>query len=89
MWAAAFLCDLEASRTASKTTPTIQADSFDQASPSRAFAQRAKDLRKGYFNALGLDEKKPEFGSANVSFRKKDSRGQPRLTHPMPTEGRP
>ena len=83
-WAAAVLCEMEASRTSNKTTPTIHADTTDQSKPAQNFANRAKNLRQRYFDELGIDPKKCEAAGFDVTFNSKDSRGNKRLTHPLP-----
>lgn len=83
-WAAAVLCEMEASRTSNKTAATIQADTVDQSNPARNFAARAKTLRQRYFDELGIDPKKCEAAGFDVTFNSKDSRGNKRLTHPLP-----
>jgi len=82
-WAAAVLCEMEASRLSAKGNPTIAADSQNQQDPARAFASRAKVLRQRYFDELGIDPKRAAPASADVSFTDRDSRGSARLTHPL------
>jgi len=84
-WAAAVLCEMEASRLSAKNNPTIAADSQNQQDPARAFAARAKTLRQRYFDELGVDTKRAAPVSADVSFTQRDSKGRTRLTHPLPT----
>lgn len=83
-WAAAVLCEMEASRLSGKNTPTLAADSQNQQDPARAFAARAKILRQRYLDELGVDSKRAAPASADVAFTPRDSRGRTRLTHPLP-----
>ncbi|MDD5276743.1 MAG: hypothetical protein PHR16_11775 [Methylovulum sp.] len=85
-WAAAVLCEMEASRLSSKNAPTISADSANQQDPARAFAARAKTLRQRYLDELGVDTKRNVPASADVSFTQRDSKGRTRLTHPLPVQ---
>jgi hypothetical protein len=83
-WTAALLCQAEAARTSGKVTPTIQADSVDQTKPAANFTKRSEDYFSRYFNELGIDPKRNVAAGTEVSFRLKDSRGLPPLTHPLP-----
>ncbi len=82
-WAAAVLCEMEASRLSNNATPTIQADVTDQANPARAFATRAKTLRQRYFDELGIDPKRNGAAGVDIAFARRDSTGRPLLTHPL------
>jgi len=84
-WAAAILCEMEASRLSGKNTPTLAADSQNQQDPARAFASRAKTLRQRYLDELGIDPKRNVPASVDVAFTARDTRGRRRLTHPLPT----
>ncbi len=83
-WAAALLCDEISAAYSANTDSTIQADSVDQTSPARSYAQRANTLRNRYYDALGIDPKKTAAAGCDVSFRDKNSLGGSRLTHPLP-----
>ncbi len=80
-WAAALLCDQLSAIFSQNTDSTIQADSVDQTSPARSYAQRANTLRNRYYDALGLDPKKTAAAGCDVSFSEKNKPGRPRLTH--------
>jgi hypothetical protein len=80
-YAAALLCEQLASFYASDTDSTISADrSFGQ-TRSQAFAARAREYRKQFQAALGIEEKTAAPAGAVVQLNSFDSRGRPRLFH--------
>lgn len=81
-WAAADLCEQLASFYAGQSDSTIQADAVDHKSKSAEFAARARSLRKRYTDALGVDDRRNTATGVVVPLTDRDSRGQPRLTHP-------
>lgn len=82
-WAAAVLCEQLASAYAANSQPTIQADRVDQTSPQRAYAQRAKDLRKRYQDEIGVGERRNVAAGTVISHLGRNSLGGLRLTHPL------
>jgi hypothetical protein len=79
--AAANLCDQLASLYSGDSDSTILADNVNHQSKASEFAKRAKDLRKRYFDELGIDTKKNMAAGAVVQLTNTDSQGRPRLTH--------
>ncbi len=79
--AAASLCDQLASLYSGDSDSTIQADNVNHQSKAGEFANRAKALRKRYYDELGIDTKKNVAAGAVVQLERNDSRGRPRLTH--------
>ena len=80
-YAAALLCEQLASFYASDTDSTISADrSFGQ-TRSQAFAARAREYRKQFQAALGIDEKTAAPAGAVVQIQTTDSRGRSRMFH--------
>lgn len=84
-WAAALLCEQLASFYAGNSDSTIKADQVDFTHPAREYGRRAEELRKRYFDALGIDPKKCAPAGVDVAFTGKSSLGGPRLTHPLRT----
>lgn len=83
-YAAALLCEQLASFYASDTDSTISADrSFGQ-TRSQAFAARAREYRKQFQAALGIDEKTAAPAGAVVQLSTTDSRGRSRMFHGRP-----
>lgn len=82
-WAAALLCEQLASRYAANSDPTIQADRVDQTAPQKAYTQRAQALRQRYLDELGVDAKRTQAAGVVVAPSRRDSRGRPRITHPL------
>lgn len=82
-WAAADLCEQLASFYAGQTDSTIQADAVDHKSKSAEFASRARALRKRYTDELGVNDRRNTASGVVVALTDRDSRGQPRLTHPL------
>lgn len=81
-WGAALLLEQLASKYSGDSEPTIQADSVDHQSKGRDYARRAKDLRKLYFDHLGIDPKRTVAAGAVVDLDRDNSLGGDRLTHP-------
>lgn len=80
-WAAALLLEQLASLYSGNRQPTINADSVDWQSKGRDYAARAKRLREGYLNHLGIDPKRTVPAGAVVDFDQADSLGRDRLAH--------
>lgn len=81
-WAAAALCDQLASHYSGDSDSTIQADTVDHGDKASKFALRAKDLRKRYYNELGIDPKRNVAAGVVVNMDLTNSQGNDRLTHP-------
>lgn len=80
-YAAALLCEQLASLYASDTDSTLSADrSFGQ-TRSQAFAARAREYRKQFQAALGIDDKTAAPAGAVVQIGTTDSRGGSRMYH--------
>lgn len=80
-WGAALLLEQLANKHSGDREPTIQADSVDHQAKGRDFARRAKDLRKLYFDHLGIDPKRTVAAGAIVDLDLDDSLGRDRLVH--------
>lgn len=81
-YAAASLCDQLAALYASDSDSTMSAQVSQGQSRSQAFASRAKEYRKQYQDAIGVQDKVSAPAGAVVQLRATDSSGQPRLFHP-------
>lgn len=81
-FAAAMLCDQLASLYASDTDSSMSAQASQGQSRSQAFASRAKEFRKQYQDAIGVEDKVSAPAGAVVQLRATDSAGQPRIFHP-------
>lgn len=80
-WAAALLCDQLAALYSNTGDSTIQADAVDHGSRPREFANRAKQLRQRYHDALGVDPKRNTAAGVVVDMDMTDSQGYDRLYH--------
>lgn len=81
-YAAAILCDQLSALYANESDSTIQADSVQQGSKSAAYRSKARDYRKAYQDALGVQEKTSVPAGVVVQLNGTDSFGGPRLQHP-------
>lgn len=81
-YAAALVCEQLAALYAGDTDPTIGVDRMQGQSRSQAFAARAREYRKQYQLALGIEDKTSAPAGAVVQLRADDSLGNPRLFHP-------
>lgn len=83
---AAYAASIALQQLAAKYTndgePTIAADAVDHQNKGRDYALRARDLRKIYFQRLGIKEQKTVAAGAVVDLDLRDSRNRDRLTHP-------
>jgi hypothetical protein len=80
-WAGALLLDQLATYYAGDRDSVIDADTVNWQSKSRDFASRATDLRKQYYEHLGIDTKRAVPAGAVVNLDRMDSRGNDRLIH--------
>lgn len=78
-WAAAILCEQLASQYSGDQIPTVNADSVDHQSKGRDFANRAKTLRKFYYDSIGVDPKRNVAAGVVVDLDLPDSRGLDRI----------
>lgn len=81
-YAAALVCEQLAALYAGDTDPTIGVDRMQGQSRSQAFAARAREYRKQYQLALGIEDKTSTPAGAVVQLRADDSLGNPRFFHP-------
>lgn len=81
-YAAGLLCDQLASFYANETDSTIAADSVRQTSKAEAYRSRARDYRRQYQDAVGVDDKTAAPAGVVVNLHSADSRGQDFLQHP-------
>lgn len=81
-YAASLVCEQLAALYAGDTDPTIGVDRMQGQSRSQAFAARAREYRKQYQLALGIEDKTSAPAGAVVQLRGDDSLGNPRLFHP-------
>lgn len=80
--AAASLCDQLAAFYANETDSTMGADRALGQSKSQAYAARARDYRKQYQDAVGVQDKRAAPAGAVAQLKSRDSLGQPRFFHP-------
>ncbi|MFZ5530298.1 MAG: hypothetical protein ACOY4U_04510 [Pseudomonadota bacterium] len=81
--AASCLCEQLAALYSGDGDSTIQADNVNHQSKAQEFSARARSLRKRYFDELGIDPRRAVAAGAVVDLSFRDSRGQPRLSHPL------
>jgi hypothetical protein len=81
-YAAASLCDQLAAFYSNSQDSTIQADSVDGRSKAQEYAARARNLRKRYFDELGIEDKHGAPAGVVVNLDQADSQGEDRLMHP-------
>ena len=81
MWATAELLDQRANLKSDSIEPTISVDTVDHQSKGSNFARLAKDLRRRYFDHLGIDTKRNVAAGVIVDLDRPDQRGFDRLIH--------
>lgn len=81
-YAASLLCDQLASFYANEGDSTIAADATRNQPKSEAYRNRARDYRKQYQDAIGVDDKTAAPAGVVVNLHSYDSRGQDFLQHP-------
>lgn len=81
-YAAALLCDQLAAFYANDTDSTIGAVHAQGQTRSQAYAARARDYRKSYQDAIGVEDKAAQPASAVASMKPKAGDGQPFMFHP-------
>lgn len=81
-YAASLLCDQLASFYANEGDSTIAADATRNQPKSEAYRNRARDYRKQYQDAVGVDDKTAAPAGVVVNLHSYDSHGQDFLQHP-------
>lgn len=81
-YAAALLCDQLAAFYASDSDPTIGVDRAQGQTRSQAYAARARDYRKAYLDAVGVEDKAAAPACAVATLKARDSDGGARFFHP-------
>jgi hypothetical protein len=81
-YAAALCCDQLVSFYSGDSDSTIQADSVEHSSKASGFRTRANNLRKRYYDELGIDPKRNAAAGVVVDLDMKNSQGHDRLQHP-------
>ena len=80
-YAAAILFDQMSADTSTDGNPTIAADTVNHQAKPDSFAKRAERLRTRYYDLLGLDPKRVQGASVNVTMPSRSTTGHRRLTH--------
>ena len=80
-YAAAILFDQMSAATSADGNATIEADAVNHQGKPDNFAKRAATLRQRYYDLLGLDPKRVQGASVNVTVALPSSTGGRRLTH--------
>lgn len=81
-YAASLLCDQLASYYANEGDATIAADATRNQPKSEAYRSRARDYRKQYQDAVGVDDKTAAPAGVVVNLHSYDSQGRDFLQHP-------
>ncbi|MDO8933476.1 MAG: hypothetical protein Q7U97_13865 [Rhodocyclaceae bacterium] len=81
-YAAALLCEQLAAFYANDTDSTIAAGMAQGQTKSQAYAARARDYRKAYIDAIGVEDKSAQPACAVAGLKTRDSDGQSRFFHP-------
>lgn len=81
-YAASLLCDQLASFYANEGDSTIAADATRNQPKSEAYRNRARDYRKQYQDAVGVDDKTAAPAGVVVNLHSNNSQGQDFLQHP-------
>ncbi|TXH32519.1 MAG: hypothetical protein E6Q98_24655 [Rhodospirillaceae bacterium] len=80
-YAAAILFDQISADTSGDGSPTIAADAVNHQAKPDNFAKRAERLRQRYYDLLGIDPKRVQAASVNVTVPMASTTGGPRLLH--------
>jgi hypothetical protein len=81
-YAGALLCTQLASLYSGDSDATINADAVNHADKAARYSRRADELRRRFYEQLGIDPKKNIAAGVDVNLDGLDSLGGDRLTHP-------